>query len=113
MRLSADVRGMDRPGEPRPERALWACAFFAGLRRGELRALRVGDVDLEAETISVERGWDDREGPIAPESTAGTRKLFVAAPVRPYLERLAEGRQPDELVFGRGTFPFDARAVAR
>ena len=40
------------------ERALWACAFYAGLRRGELRALRWGDVDLAARVIHVSRGWD-------------------------------------------------------
>ena len=53
------------------EAALWATGFYAGLRRGELRALRVGDVDLEAATIAVERGWDDKEGPVSPKSRAG------------------------------------------
>ena len=51
--------------------------FYAGLRRGELRALRVRDVDLEAGTIRVERGWDDKEGEIAPKSQAGIRQVFV------------------------------------
>lgn len=98
---------------PEPERALWACAFLAGLRRGELRALRVGDVDLDAQTISVERGWDDVEGAIEPKSAAGTRKVFVVDELVPYLEPLVEKRDADELVFGRGTLPFDPRAVAR
>jgi integrase len=31
---------------PEDERALWACAFYAGLRRGELRALRWSHIDL-------------------------------------------------------------------
>src|SRR5207302_3073756 len=31
---------------PESDRALWACAFYAGLRLGELRALRHEDVDL-------------------------------------------------------------------
>src|SRR5262245_648863 len=33
---------------PEQDRALWATAFYAGLRNGELRALRVEDIDLEA-----------------------------------------------------------------
>jgi integrase len=32
--------------------------MYAGLRLGELRALRVDDLDLASGVISVERGWD-------------------------------------------------------
>ncbi|MCA1702400.1 MAG: site-specific integrase, partial [Actinobacteria bacterium] len=40
----------------RPEdRALWGCAFYAGLRRGELRALDWADVDLADGLLRVER----------------------------------------------------------
>jgi len=53
------------------DQALWATAFYAGLRRGELRALRIQDVDLSAGVIRVERSWDDEEGPIVPKSIAG------------------------------------------
>ena len=64
---------------PVGERALWATAFFAGLRRGELRALRVSDVHgLEEGSeayIDVVRSWDDKEGEIAPKSSAGTRRV--------------------------------------
>ena len=31
---------------PERDRALWGCAFYAGLRQGEIRALRWDDVDL-------------------------------------------------------------------
>jgi len=58
-------------------RPLWATAFYTGLRRGELRALRVRNVDLLAAMISVEEGWDDEEGEILPNSEAGIRKVFV------------------------------------
>jgi integrase len=96
------------------ERALWGTAFYAGLRRGELRALRVRDLDLGADTISVERGWDDKEGAIEPKSRAGKRKVFVLAPLKPLLEPLVENRGADELVFGSGpASAFDPRAVAR
>src|SRR5262245_39407011 len=46
------------------DRAIWATALYAGLRRGEIRALRWEDVDLAQGIIRVERGWDDLEGAI-------------------------------------------------
>lgn len=70
----------------RPEdRPVWAAALYAGLRRGELRALRWQDVDFEAGVIRVERGWDDKEGPIAPKSRAGRRLVPLARPLRAHL----------------------------
>lgn len=44
---------------------VWALAFYAGLRRGELRALRVDYVDFDAGLVRVRRGWYDVEGEIA------------------------------------------------
>jgi integrase len=41
---------------PDGDRAVWATAMYAGLRRGELRALRWADVDLASGVIRVERG---------------------------------------------------------
>jgi integrase len=97
------------------ERALWATAFYAGLRRGEMRALRRLDVDLDAAVISVVRGWDEKEGPIAPKSRAGVRKVFVLGTLRPFLEPLVDrASEPEGLFFGYGpTTPFEPRAVAR
>jgi integrase len=100
------------------ERALWATAFYAGLRRGEMRALRLRDVDLneDAGTITVERGWDTIEGPIEPKSVAGFRTVFLADALRPYLKPLVERLEgnPDALLFGSGTeTPFATKNVAR
>ena len=51
---------------------IWATAFYAGLRRGELQALRVEDVDLAAGVIHVRRGWDHIEGELdLPKSKSG------------------------------------------
>lgn len=55
---------------PAKDRAIWAIAMYAGLRRGELQALRVRDVDLAAGVVHVERGWDEREGVIELKSRA-------------------------------------------
>jgi integrase len=99
---------------PDSERALWATAFYAGLRRGELRALRVSDVDLEAATIAVAHGWDDKEGEIDPKSRAGARTVFLLDTLRPYLQATIGEREGDELVFGyAGRTPFEPRAVSR
>ena len=52
---------------PEGDRALWATAMYAGLRRGELLALRWEDVDLASGVIRVERSWDVKAGAIEPK----------------------------------------------
>ena len=88
---------------PAEDRAVWATAFYAGLRRGELQALRVCDIDLDTDRIAVERGWDQVEGVIEPKSRAGWRSVPMLAILRGYLEaHLARvGRSWEDLVFGR------------
>jgi integrase len=68
------------------DRALWATAIYAGLRRGELTALHREDVDLATGVIRVERGWDSEEGEIAPKSRQGRRKVPIPAVLRDYLD---------------------------
>jgi integrase len=48
---------------PARDAVVWASALYAGLRRGELMALRWSDVDLKAGTIDVTRSWDPEHGP--------------------------------------------------
>ena len=55
---------------PERDRALWATALYAGLRRGELQALRWEDVDLAAGVIRVERAWDAQRGRRSSRSAA-------------------------------------------
>jgi integrase len=97
------------------DRALWATAMYAGLRRGELMALRWEDVDLAGGRIRVERSWDPKEGVIAPKSAAAARTVPIAVVLRDFLveHKQATGRG-EGLVFGRSTAtPFDARALSR
>jgi integrase len=99
---------------PVEDRAIWATAMYAGLRLGELRALRVEDVDLATGVIRVEHGWDPSEGQIELKSHAGRRKVPVAAILRDYLaEHLARcSRRGPELIFGRTpTLPFVANRI--
>ena len=70
----------------RDSQAIWATAFYAGLRLGELRALRWCDVDDEDGLIHVRRSWDPKEGEIEPKSEAGTRDIPVLAVLRPHLD---------------------------
>jgi integrase len=60
---------------PAGDRTLWATAFYAGVRLGELRALRWGDLDLAAGRIEVRRSWDPEAGEIEPKSDAGRRRV--------------------------------------
>ena len=88
---------------PPSERATWATALYAGLRRGELRALRCVDVDLGRSEISVRRSWDQYEGPIDPKSDASARTVPLLAVLRDYLDEhlLVSGRTGEDLVLGR------------
>lgn len=84
------------------DRALWATAVYAGLRWGELAALRWEDVDLSKNVIRVERSWDDKAHEyVAAKSAAGQRTVPVTRVLREYLvaHRLRTGRRAG-LVFG-------------
>ena len=99
---------------PEGERALWACAFYGGLRRGELRALRWTDVHFVAGVIRVERGWDDKEREQPTKTVAGQRCVPLAGALRRILvaHKLASGRDADALVFGRTAVdPFVASTI--
>lgn len=106
--------GQDRAAKliealPADQQAYWSTAFYAGLRRGELRGLRWTDIDVKGGVIHVRRGWDDVEGPIDPKSDAGARIVPLVGSLKKTLaaHKLATGRSGDDLVFGRSaTLPF-------
>jgi len=101
---------------PDDERALWATAVYAGLRRGELRGLRWEHIDLAAGRIAVRRAWDDIEGDQGVKSDAGRRTIPILAPLRLELvaHKLRTGRDGPALVFGiTETHPFDPSNVRR
>ena len=88
---------------PESDRALWATALYAGLRRGELLALKWADIDLAAGVIRVERSYDPTSGQtVVPKSAAGTRKVPIASVLRGHLlaHKLRSGRS-DGLAFGQ------------
>ena len=71
-------------------RPIYATAFYAGLRRGELRGLRWDDVNLAKGVIHVRRSWDDYAGEITPKSAKGTRTVPACLESAP--PRTASGR---------------------
>jgi integrase len=108
-RLLDDLSGEDR--------AVWATALYAGLRYGELRALREGAIDFAAGTISVRESWDPREGTIDPKTRTSRRTVPMPAVLREHLldHRLRRGEPDDRaLVFGDGEDqPFHAASLYR
>jgi integrase len=101
---------------PDGERALWACAFYAGLRRGELRALRWSDVDIAARVIHVSRGWDAIDGEQTGKSAAANRRVPILDPLADELtghKRRTRGKG-EGLVFGATAIkPFTPESVRR
>jgi integrase len=98
---------------PPEDRALWATALYAGLRLGELQALRLEDIDLSGGIIRVERSWDPREGAIEPKSSAGRRTVPIAAVLRDeLLEHWVRSGRESGLLFGRTeSRPFHSATV--
>ena len=101
---------------PVADRPLWATALYAGLRYGELRALRWGAVDLARGTIHVRESWDPKEGAIAPKTRTSQRVTPVPGVLRDFLldHRMRHGEPADDaLVFGTGNRPFHAASLYR
>ncbi len=87
---------------PERDRPVWATALYAGLRRGELMALRWDDVDLAGGVIRVERSYDDKgRVEIEPKSRAGRRTVPIVGALRDVLVAYRAGQDRDRgLVFG-------------
>lgn len=100
----------------RPEdRALWGCAFYAGLRRGELRPLLWEDVDLAGGLIRVERSMDSYGDAGEPKSRAGRRNVPIVAALRDLLveHKLVTWLDPGFVFGSSATSPFTPTAVRR
>jgi integrase len=98
---------------PVEDRAIWATAFYAGLRRGELLALRDQAVDVKAGEIRVVAGWDDVEGE-QPTKGRERRTVPIIGELGSTLaaHTLRTGRRGTDLMFGESeTSPFAAKAL--
>jgi integrase len=101
---------------PTKDRAIWATALYAGLRYGELRALRWSSVDLAGGSIRVVESWDAKAGSIAPKTRTSRRSTPLPGVLRDYLteHRIARNEPAeDALVFDSDGVPFQAVTIYR
>ena len=101
---------------PEDEHTLYGAAFYAGLRRGELQALRVGDLTLDGDSpnISVARSWDQAVGAKEPKSKAGKRRIPIPKTLQAILAARVDGMDSGALVFGRSADkPFMPNTILR
>jgi integrase len=100
---------------PDDDRAVWATAFYAGLRRGELMALRDEAIDLDAREIRVVAGWDAVEGE-QPTKGRNRRVVPIIGDLRALLaaHRLRTGRRGPDRAFGEtAVLPFDPKDLQK
>jgi len=79
------------------DRAIYALAAFAGLRMGELRALRWSDVDFTLSTIHVRRSFS--LGRFEPPKSGRVRSVPLIEQVAERLSQLQRRDSPDDLIF--------------
>jgi integrase len=92
-----------------------ATALFAGLRRGELMALRDQAVDLNANEIRVVAGWDPVEGEQETKGRA-RRTVPMIGELRAIQasHKLRTGRRGTDLMFGAtAASPFCRKGLQR
>ncbi|MGA8744519.1 MAG: tyrosine-type recombinase/integrase [Solirubrobacterales bacterium] len=100
---------------PVEDRAIWATALYAGLRYGELRALRWSAVDMAKGVIEVRESWDPKVGSIDPKTRKSRRKVPIPGLLRDLLldQRMRRGEPSDDsLVFAEeDQVPFQAERL--
>lgn len=111
---AAEAGGVGRePSEQ--DAALFLTAAFAGLRLGELIALRVLDIDFPGEAIRVARNFV--AGAFTTPKSGKVRAVPMVPEVAKALARLLDREHftgPDDLVFpGTGGAPLDGSALRR
>jgi integrase len=102
---------------PIEDRAIWGTALYAGLRYGELRALRWGAVDFAGGKLWVRESWDPITGSIAPKTRTSKRSTPMPSLLRRLLTEWRErggGTGADRMLFARRDgSPFHAASLYR
>jgi integrase len=94
---------------PDRDRTIWATAFYAGLRRGELQGLHWDDVEFDRGVLRVRRQWDRYvHAETTPKSAAGTRSVPLTLVLQDHLLRHQAASSGGERVFAAASGqPFD------
>jgi len=75
-----------------PLQILWAIAFYAGLRRGELLGLTINALDFERRLVRVIQNWDpESQELVNPKSKAGKRAIPMVEPLEHILRNYLKG----------------------
>ena len=86
-----------------PYKALFAILGMSGIRVGEGLALRVGDINLQRNEMTIDEAWDINEREFhQPKTRAGFRKLGLLFPLVVILKQYFEGypiKGTDTLLF--------------
>jgi integrase len=110
-----EIWALVRAAASAQDAALFLTAAFAGLRRGELVALRIRDVDFAKRTIRVEGSYAG--GELTPPKSGKPRSVPMVGEVERTLAELLTERgnaDPDDLVFlGKECGYLDASALRR
>jgi integrase len=99
-----------------PERdcAIWATAFYAGLRLGELRALLWTDIDLQRRIIEVRRSFDIKAGVVPPKYRSSERRVPILRPLEIELHNLRKRTWRTGMALGlSASRPFDPKGLRR
>jgi integrase len=88
------------PTVPVRWRVLYSLAVYLYVRPNELRALQRKDIELDTGLVNVTKAWDfeKNEPKPYPKTKAGVRYVPIEAELRPLLEALCQGLEPDEYV---------------
>jgi integrase len=79
----------------------FALSAYAGLRAGEIRGLRWGDVDLKAGALVVRRGLSMVKNEPAPPKSGHERRIPLAAPLKAMLAKAKQGAPEDPVTTSR------------
>jgi integrase len=112
-----EVHALRRAAVSDQDAAIFAVAAFAGLRRGEVLALRWRDVDFAAETLRVEQAVSAVGQEMKSTKSGRMRSVPMVPDVATALDRLSRRDTftgPDDLVFvGEDGGPLDGSALRR